>query len=86
MSIESGDNLGSGFPPRQAGRELRMAAFADAQEVWGRFNDAELSGLHDPSLPLMRGPVDFKRHHYLLAAFFAKGRNKGRLVRGLRGL
>lgn len=48
----------------QIGPELRIAAFADAKERRGRFDDAETTLRHNSSLPLLRTPVDFKRHHY----------------------
>lgn len=65
MSIERGSDFGSSFRlKRQTGRELSMAPFAHAQKVGSRFDDAELSVLHDSSLPPSREPVDFKRHRY----------------------
>ncbi len=48
----NGDFISSLSLDRMAGRELRFAAFADAEEVRGHFHNAELPLCHELSLPL----------------------------------
>lgn len=54
MSIEGRRDFGLSIGPSgQIGDELGIAAFADAKERQGRFDDAEVPLRHIPSLPLL---------------------------------